>query len=192
MKTFKALFFLGIILAIYSCKKDNLPPSGIPNGDFENWNSYNQLEDWKTTYNPFSMSQINSYVVQKTTDAYHGKYAVQLIYSGALIAEANTKFAVSSHPSNLTAFVKCKLNFRDTVSLKARVFYRGAIVDSGQWLGATPITAYQQINIPISKHSAQADSVMVSLRGGHVFLLTDNFQGGSSITTLWVDYLSLH
>jgi len=74
----------------------------------------------------------------------------------------------------------------DTVSIRIKLFFQGKETDSGAWFGTKSIENYQQINIPISQHSALADTALIEITGGDH--LMDNKPGKGS--KFWVDYLS--
>jgi hypothetical protein len=186
MKTVNFFIILAAIFALQSCKLENsTPASNVPNGDFEGWTSLDNLDDWTTNSCPTCVPPYETYIVQKTTEAYHGQYAAKFIYNGVYPAYANSTFAVTAHPSNLTGYVKCYLYNSDTVSVKVWVFKANAVVDSGQWLNTESISSYKQIVIPVTQSSTQADSVKISIKGGH------KMDAGNNGSVLWVDYLSL-
>lgn len=183
------LFFIVCVLmiALQGCIKDNtMSPSNLPNGDFEGWSVNDLPDDWKTNSCPECTGAINSYVVQKTTEAYHGQYAAKLIYNGAYPAVASNLFAIPSHPMSLSGYTKCTLNEDDTVSVKVQVFSHNSVVDSGQWVNTVSIPQYRQFVVPITQNSTYADSVLITIRGGNKLNTSSN---GS---VLWVDYLSIH
>src|SRR5581483_12055864 len=105
-----AAFFLvsALIIAFQGCKKDRPLPisANIPNADFESWSSTDYLQGWSTNSCPLCVPPYNTYIVQKTTEAYHGQFAVKLIYNGVYPAVASNKFAVVNHPASLTGFTK--------------------------------------------------------------------------------------
>ncbi len=189
MKTFRIFIVLSAIFALLGCHKGEVLPlqtDNIPNGDFENWGQYNTLDGWKTTYCPMCSSPVNSYTVQKSTDAYHGKYAAMFTYNGAFAAMASNKFAVNAHPANLTAFVKYEPYGTDTVSIKIKLFNSGVAVDSGAWTGIAAIPAYRGLSIAVTHHSLSADSALITIKGG------TKWDTKGKGTVLWVDYLLLH
>jgi len=100
-------------------------------------------------------------------------------------AYAETKFPITVHPLSLRAFVKCKLFPPDTVSIRIKLFYKGKETDSGAWFGTKSIENYKQVNIPISQHSALADSALIEIR---LRSARENKLGKHS--KFWVDYLS--
>lgn len=179
------LLFALIVVSTAACKKrQSLPASNIPNGDFESWTSIDELQQWKTNSCPVCVPPFETYVVQKTTEAYHGQYAAKFIYNGVFNATATDKFVVTSHPSALIGYAKGLLVEGDTVSIKVRVFSSNTVVDSGEWIDTETIPLYRKFTIPITQSTATADSVQVSVKGGHKF----NTQQS---TALWLDYLSL-
>ena len=85
----------------------------------------------------------------------------------------------------MASYVRCDLFGMDTVSITIKLFDHGVLVDSGQWLGTSSIANYKEIDIPITQNSANADTALIKIEGGHEFDSADKY------TTLWVDYLSL-
>ncbi len=185
----KTLFFISlvIIIALHGCKKlEPTPQFAIPNGDFESWTSGDYLVDWTGDSCPACVPPYETYIIQKTTEAYHGQYAAKFLYNGLYPAYANNKFVVSGHPAALSGYAKCQLYGDDTVSVKVLVYYANAVVDSGKWLNTASTTNYQAFTINLTQSSAHADSVLVSIKGGNKM---DANHNGS---VLWIDYLSLH
>jgi hypothetical protein len=156
----------------------------IPNGDFENWNENLLLVNWKTNSCPLCEPPFESYIVQKDTSTYHGKFAAKFIYNNVYAAWAENKFALSIHPVFLGAYVKCSLSETDTVSIKMLLFKNMTIVDSGVWFGNSLIPKYQYVYIEISHNSSQVDSGLIRITGGHK-------QGNlNKNTEFWVDFLN--
>jgi len=183
----RVLVCVAVVIALHGCKKEeNLPVPNITNGDFESWTSVDELQGWKSNSCPTCSPDFQTYVIQKTTEAYHGRYAAKIVYNGVFCATASTKLAIATHPDNLTGFVKCQLNPGDSVSIKVRVYSNNTVVDSGRWVNRESISAYKQIVIPVSHSSTHADSVKVSVRGGTI--RGDNGNG----SVMWVDYFSFH
>src|SRR5262249_54602407 len=149
--------------------------------DFEGWTTGDELQLWKTNSCPECQPNLNTYIVQKTTEAYHGQYAAKFLFNGVYPATAYSSFRVPSHPFELVGYTKCALTEHDTVSIKVRIFSGNAVVDSGEWVNTTSIAQYQKFTIPITKSAAKADSVMISIRGGNKATVT----GTGSV--LWVD-----
>jgi hypothetical protein len=182
------LFIISVLFtALQGCVKEStISPSNLPNGDFEGWTASDELQSWKTNSCPECYTAFNSYVVQKTTEAYHGQYAAKLIFNGVYSAVASDLFAVPSHPMSLSGYSKCTLNTNDTVSIKVQVFSHNTVVDSGLWLNTISIPQYKQFVVPITQSSVHADSVLITIRGGN------KIDTGSSGSVLWIDYLSIH
>jgi hypothetical protein len=186
MKTALFFVFCVLIIGLQSCIKDkSLPQSNLPNGDFEGWSANDDLQTWKTNSCAECTPAYNSYIVQKTSEAYHGQYAVKLLYNGVFPSEASNVFPVSAHPHELIGYAKCTLSENDTVSIKVQVFSHNSLVDSGQWINTTAIQQYKKFVIPITQSSADGDSVLITIRGG-------NKLGANSGSVLWVDYLCVH
>jgi len=191
----KRIFLLLILAFSYGCTTNTVNPKNtvvnhklIPNYDFENW-SWSPAPEWFltdwTTNNSYPTEPAS--VEPDSSNAYHGRYAMKLsnFYFTAQ-ARAETKFSVNVHPLSLQAYVKCNLAQSDTVSIQIKLFYKGKETDSGTWFGTKTIDDYKQINIPISQHSALADTALIEIRGGdHA---TNNQRGKGS--EFWVDYLS--
>ncbi|HVV54671.1 MAG TPA: hypothetical protein VHC47_05085 [Mucilaginibacter sp.] len=176
-----------IILAwISGCKKDApLPATNVPNGDFENWTGLNYLQGWDSNSCPPCVPPYDTYIVKKSTDAYHGQYAAELTYNTVYPAYASNKFAVKENFRQLTGYVKCTLYGKDTVSVWFKRFSGTTTVDSGKWSSTSSIKNYQQFTISLSPAPVAIDSVQVVLRGGNKM---DASHNGSDF---WVDYLLL-
>ena len=184
MRTAALFIVSALIIAMQGCKKERPLPTApnIPNADFEGWSSTDYLQNWSTNSCALCVPAVNTYIVQKTTDAYHGQYAAELIYNGVYPAMASSIFAVSSHPSSLIGYAKCQIIGTDTVSVKVVVYSQNNIVDGGVWVNTEPITNYSQFVVPISQNSDRADSVKIVIKSG-------SHEIG---TVLWIDYLSFH
>jgi len=187
MKKAAVFIIYVLVIAWQGCTKEhNTSPSNLPNGDFEGWTVNDELQAWKTNSCPECYPAFNSYVVQKTTEAYHGQYAAKLIFNGVYSAVASDLFAVASHPMLLSGYTKCTLDEHDTVFVKVQVFSNRAVVDSGQWVNTVSIPMYKQFIVPITQSSTHADSVLITVRGGN------KMSAGSNGSVLWIDYLSIH
>jgi hypothetical protein len=187
MKTAALFIVCALVIVLQSCiKQTSLPASDLPNGDFEGWTTNDALQGWTTNSCPECTPSYNSYVVQKTTEAYHGQYAVKILYNGVYTTVASNVFPVSTHPKELTGYVKCTMNENDTVSVTVQVFSHNSLVDSGKWVNTVSIQQYKKFTIPISQNSADADSMLITITGGNK--LDDNNNG----SIFWVDYLCAH
>ncbi len=183
MKTRQILILLSIII-LTACKKDKLILLPVPNGDFESWNALSP-KYWKTNSCPFCLPPFDTYIVQQDSSPYEGKFAAKFIYNNVYPAWAENKFAISNHPDNLTAFVKCNLYGNDTVSVKIKLLKNTTVVDSGQWFGTANITKYTQINIPVTQSLSKVDTAIITILGGHK-------QGYPlNNTEFWIDNLEL-
>jgi hypothetical protein len=194
MKNIKFLTpFLAAII-ICGCNKEKIIPpvsqqlisvDTVPNGDFERWN-YLRLENWTTNSCPFCTPPFETYIVQQDSDSYQGVYAAKFIYNNAYPATAENRFAISSHPNNLSAYVKCTISGVDTVFIKIKLLSNSILVDSGLWAGTVSIPAYAQIQIPITQNSSSADSAVILIQGGH-----ESGVPPFNNTEFWVDDLQL-
>jgi hypothetical protein len=178
---------ISISLMIMSgCTKDRTgQTSSIPNGDFENWTTAPRLMDWKTNSCPECTPAFETYIVQKDSTSFHGRYAARFVYNNEYPAWAENKFSLSVHPLFLGGYFKCNLNGTDTISVKIWLYKNEAIVDSGEWLGTTSIPDYSHIGIPISQHVSQIDTAIIRITGGHK---PGNLPAN---TVFWADYLDL-
>lgn len=194
-RTFLLLLIMGLAFSNGCTTTNTVNPKDtvasfnlIPNYDFENWNWSPApewfLNNWETT-NSYPTEPAS--VEPDSSNAYHGRYAMKLsnFYFTAQ-ARAETKFPINTHPLSLRAYVKCNLVPSDTVSIQIRLFYKGKETDSGVWYGTKSIDDYKEVNIPISQHSALADTALIEIKGGNH--LMDNQPGKGS--EFWVDYLS--
>ena len=188
MKVVRAAVCLIAVIIVASCSKKNNPQPGIipiPNGDFENWTGTDRLQNWTSNSCPECVPPFETYIVQKDSNAYHGKYAAKLVYNDVYAALAENKFFIPSHPVSLTAYIKSAIAGADTVSIKIRLYKNNAVADSGLWLGTSSVDKYAKINIAITQSSMQVDSAKITITGGHVKGALNNN------TTFWVDHLSL-
>src|SRR5437868_6311850 len=116
----KGIILVLLILTQIGCSKshntENIIP--IPNGDFENWDNFPRLLNWQTNSCPICTPAFETYIVLKDANAYRGQFAAKFIYNNVYSSWANNNFAVSEHPSTLTAYVKCYLASSDTVRVK--------------------------------------------------------------------------
>ncbi len=190
MKRTFLLLLIGLAFS-YGCKTNTVHPQDtvenfklIPNYDFENWISTWVwfLPGW-TIHNTDAISTTE--VAPDSLNVYHGRYAMKL--SNTLrSASAETKFPITVHPLSLRAYVKCNLFPSDTVSIRIKLFFKGKETDSGAWFGTKSIDNYKQINIPISQHSALADTALIEIKGGNHLM---KYRPGLG-SEFWVDYLS--
>jgi len=186
MKARKNIIILIVFIAIAGCTKDRIGQSNlIPNGDFESWSENLLLANWESNSCPFCDPPFETYIVQKDSSAYHGKFAAKFIYNNIYAAWAENKFSLSAHPLFLGGYVKCNLYGTDTVSVRIKLYMNKEVVDSGEWLGTSSIADYQHIDIPISQHSSQVDSALIRITGGH------RTGPAGKNTEFWVDYLNL-
>jgi len=179
MKGLKLFLSFLFLLSFLSCKKDtsNFQTINIPNGDFEDWDNSGNLLIWQTN-NCFCVPQIQTYVVQKVTDAYSGRFAAKLIYNNFYKSQIYNKFSITIHPSMLAGYVKSEITNGDTVIIHIDLFSGTNIVDSGNWYGTSSIVNYKKIEIPISQTSSIVDSASIKIVGG-----------GKQNTELYVDDL---
>jgi hypothetical protein len=195
MKTSISLLIICVMLMMASCDKENAvqkkPGNNakllitVPNGDFELWDPGYWLSVWKNNSCPPCMQPVETYIVKQDSIAYSGQFAAKFIFNNAYAAWAENKFAISYHPVQLNAQVKCNLVASDTLMIKVTLFYNSQACDSGQWLGLISINSYTPIEIPISQSSAQADSCVIFIRGGQ----KSNYP--TSNTEFWVDDITL-
>ena len=178
VKVFVAITVSFILL---SCKKtpSNETNFTIPNGDFEQWDANQNLLIWHTNSCPICVPPIETYIVQKETDAAHGQFAAKFIYNNAYRSIATNKFAISSHPYALTSYVKSNIATGDTALLQVDLFLNNAIVDSGKWLETTSTADYKKLEIQITQTNAKIDSALITILGGQrqsTELLVDNLE----------------
>jgi len=191
MKTIHAFLLLAAAFGITSCTKDNNVQPGplaltiaVPNGDFETWSNVLPA-DWETNSCPLCLPPYDMYLVRQDTSAYQGQFAAKFIYNNVFPSVAANGFAISSHPVDLKAYVKCNLATNDSVRITVTLFNNNVVVDNGEWYGTISYANYTQIQVPISQNATQADSVSIYIEGGHV--------NASPLpnTELWVDEVTL-
>jgi hypothetical protein len=184
MKTGTGILLIAVLASIISCIKDRPGlTSLIPNGDFENWTSSSRLTDWTTNSCPECMPPFETYIVQKDSLGYHGKYAARLIYNNVYPSFAENKFPLRFHPLALGGYFKCNIHGADTVSVKIWLFKNNTAVDSGTWLNIATFAEYRHIRISISQNSLEVDTALIRITGGHIY-------GDLKVNTVfWADYL---
>ena len=175
---FLALCSLGYI---FGCSKNNSAQEliPIPNGDFENWNGMPILDLWRTNSCPVCASPDDRYIVIKDSTSYQGQFAAKFIRRVSN-SWADNKFAVSTYPTNLLAYVKTNLPGVDSVSIGIELFKNMSLIGSGKWVGTSSISNYTLINIPVSTNTIVPDSAFIRIVGG---------KGANS--EFWVDHLVL-
>jgi hypothetical protein len=176
-----------------ACKKNTTNSSAaptnqiaVPNGGFENWNTQLRPLNWYTNGCPLCQgAPFDEYVVRRDTqNICSGSYSAQFYYNWNFQAYAKNKFAIANHPTYLQAYVKdTMLSSADSVLIKVDVFYQKHHVDSGIWVGTSPIKTFTILNIPISQNTTHADTVIITIRG--------QCFGRPYSSSLWVDNVSL-
>lgn len=165
LKLFLSFIFL---ITFLSCKKINSGPQAlsIPNGDFEDWDNTQNLLIWQTNSCPACVPPFQTYIVQKVTDAYSGKFAAKFIYNNVYQSWAINKFPIAVHPSLLTCYVKGTITNGDTAIIHIDLFSGNNIIDSGNWYGTSSIANYTKVEIPITQTSSTPDSALIKIVGG--------------------------
>ena len=178
----KFITFLFIIILFFGCTKTNSPQEiiPIPNGDFEYWSSGPELFNWQTNSCTICTKPIDEYVVKQDADASHGNFAAKFIYNYVYVAMATNKFSIPKHPSAMTGYVKIKMAGSDNTLIKIDLFKNSILIDSGNWTGTSSIANYTRIDIPITQLNSEADSALITIKGGK-----------KPGTVFWIDNLSL-
>jgi hypothetical protein len=168
MKPFSVLISIFLMLSFFSCRKDTASQQTIPipNGDFELWDNWPILLYWQTNSCPACMPPINTYIVQKVTDAFSGQFAAKLIYNNVYSSFAYNKFSISLHPTHLTGYIKSTIAIGDTVLIHIDLFSGNNIVDNGNWYGTSSTPNYTKIEIPLSQSTSSVDSALIRITGG--------------------------
>ncbi|MDB5123651.1 MAG: hypothetical protein JWP94_1780 [Mucilaginibacter sp.] len=165
----KKYLFLIIIFSLVagSCSKEKFQKNEdvIPNSDFEIWNGWS-LPFWNGNNCPACSKQILTDIVKQSTDAYSGKYAVELLNNNVYPAFIQNKFAISSHPNSVNGYIKATLVTGDTVIVQISLYRNNVVVDSGKWIGLESLPEYTAIHIPISQNAKLVDSAKLYIRGG--------------------------
>lgn len=165
----KLFFTIGVLLTLCSCTKTLSKQTNftIPNGDFEQWDVNENLNIWQTNSCPLCVPPQETYIVQKTTDAAHGQFAAEFVYNNYYTTFAKNKFAISSHPLSLTAYIKSNIINGDTANLHVALFSGDNIVDNGNWYETTTTGNYRKLEIPITQTNSKVDSAEVIIIGGN-------------------------
>lgn len=179
MKTSRLIVVFLMIWALFSCKKtnQNFQFITIPNGNFENW-ANQSLPGWQTNSCPSCVPPFETYVVQKTTDAFNGEFAAKFIYNLVYKSWAYNKFMINSEPSMLTGYIKSNIASGDSVMIQVELYLGISKMDSVNWYGTSSIANYKKIEIPLSPSSSMPDSASIRIVGG-----------GKEKTELYVDDL---
>jgi hypothetical protein len=167
-KMHRLVITITLLLTLIACQK-NSPVEldlAIPNGDFEQWDANQNLLIWRTNSCPLCVPPFETYIVQKQTDATHGQFAAKFIYNNVYSSIATNKFAISVHPSALTADIKSNIASGDTALLQVDLFLNNALVDSGKWLETTSTANYKKLEIQITQTSPAIDSALITILGG--------------------------
>ena len=165
----KALFILSLfVLTFLSCKKEaaNQQIIPIPNGDFEQWDNMPNLAIWQTNSCPACVPPYETYIVKKVTDVANGQFAAKFVYNNVYSSYANNKFAISLHPTSLTAYIKSNIASGDTAIINIDLFSGNNIVDNGNFYETSSNASYRKINIPISQTTTNVDSALIKILGG--------------------------
>ena len=167
MKVLSIIFLF--IISFLSCQKAavNQQVIHVPNGDFESWDNLPLPDDWHTNSCPPCVPPYETYIVKKVTDAAHGQFAAEFIYNSVYSSYADNKFAVSSHPSFLQAYIKSGIANGDTATIHIDLFSGKNIVDSGNFYETSSHAIYRKIEIPVSQNSTHADSASIFIKGGN-------------------------
>jgi len=180
----KVTFIISILFlsAVCNCKKDTAGNEiiQIPNGDFELWDDMPNLLFWKTNSCPACDPPFETYIVQKSTDAYSGQFAAKLISNGVYRSFAENKFPIHMHPTNLTGYIKSTIATGDSAIIHIDLFSGKNIVDNGTLYEISSTGNYKKIEIQITQNSSFADSALIRIEGG----IKQN-------TELFIDNLSL-
>ncbi len=186
MKTLQIFIIIAYLIFINACTQEKMDQNllEVPNGDFENWTDL-RLQKWSSNSCPFCLPPFETYIVQQDSLAFNGKYCAKFIYNNAYPAWAENKFAISSHPEILTAYVKSQIYGDDTVSVKIKLLKNSVVTDSGTWLGTSTFSNFTLIKIPITQSMFQPDTAIIAIRGGHKLGYPLNN------TEFWIDNLEL-
>lgn len=137
----------------------------VQNGDFENWNGTNpeKPNDWITT--PVS-SGFNIPFVSKSTDAYSGNYALQMIpdsnaFTGIFATSVGQLFHISNSYDSLTGYYKLNNNQGDVLTVRCNFFKNGSFVGGNGGTNLPTVAQYTRFAIPFIISVPDADSVTI-------------------------------
>lgn len=163
----KKLYFI-ILLLSAGFANASLPDS-IPNSGFEQWSTtgwFDYPTGWMT-----NNSQLLAAVVIKDTLSHSGNLAMRLTNQGALRPHAWCGFPLTNHPINFGGYIRSLLFNNDSGEIHVRLFYNQQMIDSGYTViynGIFPI--YNSFVVSISQQSTIADSCVISMEGGTLYL----------------------
>lgn len=157
-----------ILPAVFSCKEESSSQEilQIPNGDFELWDGMPNLLYWHTNSCPVCDPPFETYIVQKTEDAFSGQFAARFISNGIYRSFAENKFSIHRHPSLLTGYIKSTIESGDTALIHIDLFSGKNIVDTGIWYEISSSDSYKRIEIQLTQNSSFADSALIRIEGG--------------------------
>lgn len=144
----------------------------VQNGDFENWGGTNPEKpaDWITV--PVS-SSFNIPFVSKSTDAYSGTYALQMIpdsnaFTGMFATAARQELLISNSYDSITGYYKLNNNQGDVLTVRCNFYKNGSSVGGNGGTNLPTVAQYTRFAIPFIISVPDADSVTI------VFQLEDS------------------
>tara|TARA_Y100000385_G_scaffold290336_1_gene363066 strand:- start:197 stop:1012 length:816 start_codon:yes stop_codon:yes gene_type:complete len=181
----KHLLLFSLFISGVSLSQSNT----IVNGDFENWTttSTTEADNWNS-FNSLMVSVGAPQNLIKTTDAYNGTYAAQLITDSTLAGiipglignglDLGEGVAFSGSPTNFTGAYKYTNALNDTASIYIEFTENGNTVGV-QFLQETGnVNTYTTFNLPITL-LGQPDTMIIICSSGNQIgstLYVDNFQ----------------
>lgn len=137
----------------------------VQNGDFENWGGTNpeKPDSWITT--PVS-SSFNIPFVSKSTDAYSGTYALQMIpdsnaFIGIFATSVGQLLHINNSYDSLTGYYKLNNNQGDVLTVRCNFFKNGSFVGGNGGTNLPTVAQYTRFAIPFIISVPDADSVTI-------------------------------
>jgi len=161
----------------------------IDNGDFENWTttSTTEADNWNS-FNSLMVSIGAPENLIKTTDAYNGTYAAQLITDSTLVGiipgiisnglDLGEGVAFSGSPTNFTGAYKYTNALNDTAFIYIEFTENGNTVGAQYLEELGNVNTYTTFNLPITL-TGQPDTMIIVCSSGNQIgstLYIDNFQ----------------
>lgn len=169
--------FSGSANALSNMVVDNVSFYGttdnVPNANMESWSieTRNKAVSWVSADDFYN--QGIPYMVEQTSDAYSGDYAVKVsningnnsdfgrIRVGDSLNNWNPVFPVVVNHEKMFGYIKYFPSNGDTLFARVAMFENGVQMGWGEAIFKDPITNYTLIELPISYSSGTADSCLV-------------------------------
>jgi hypothetical protein len=198
MKIKKLLFTFALTSTIASNVIAQTP--SIPNGNFENWTSitYELPQNYVWSSNSDALRKNVPFNVVKSTDAYHGNYAVQMttqIIGGdtmpGIFVNVNPKdgnpanwtggFAYSQTPTGMKGYYKSAIASPDTAFILAFFYKSGVMIGQYGYYFYGNHSTYTPFSVSFMPALPQAPDTVIFGAGSSNYANTANMRDGSML-----------